>query len=232
MQAERSGGSADGAPTELGELDQKSTIGTAAQPVKSAAPSGKVSPSATEGRPDSLRRASSTVTTVSQSESASSPAKDANTPTAGVAGRWKGWLSSARTPSFRLEMPFTRNPPVSQVNSGRTVQNVGLAQQFADVRQREQAHRQDINWDHWQAAFDSHEPGAMEMIRQHMQSTLPDILRGMVWQAILESKNEDLAEVYTHLASASAAQAGEYDKQIAKDVRRVNKSLIRRLEGK
>ena len=205
-------------------------------------------------RPQMSSRHSSQITP--PGTTVTSPGKDGKAPTAAASG-WKGWLrsaSSARTPSFRLEMPFGRSAPSTasvpttisatphtdlreQFESLRLRADPELAQKVAledekteDVTSVKDKDTPEIDWAYWESILTSSDPRETPGLMAHVQHGIPDILRGVVWQALAGSKDLDLEEVYDQLSAAGDTNAGEYDKQIAKDVKRINKATLRSLE--
>lgn len=87
-----------------------------------------------------------------------------------------------------------------------------------------------IDWTYWESVLTSASPRDTPGLMAHVQLGVPEILRGVVWQALAASKDVDLEEVYEQLSAAGETTAGEYDKQIAKDLKRMHKPLVRALE--
>lgn len=140
---------------------------------------------------------------------------------------WKGWLRSASSATIN---PVRADPVRKQLSGTASSQSSERFQMLETSFQKVRSEVNDnleLDWAYYEKLLLSPSPRELLQSSPYIRVGVSDHFRGFLWQAACQSKSQDIEDVFAELKlEPSSAE----DKQISKDLSRMNKAWLKLLD--
>lgn len=140
---------------------------------------------------------------------------------------WKGWLRSASSTAAStasrptsLIRKVTSPAPVPTLQDSTKQALSSLIDRYNVIRDSLSLSEQEIiDWDFYKEIVESEQPPDTLALQTAIRAGFPEQIRGILWQALMNSNSVDVDKTYSELQSTSST----FDKQVKKDIGRMPK---------